>query len=355
MPKADCLKIQKRLAEKAIQLSKNLGLLSSNLKIARNDDEVLLPLQRKPVEKEQELVETRLGEAELTIHDFQVNVRKPRTLIDALEDMLPSYLLASLPRSIDILGKVAIIEVPPELKDYDRLIGEALFQLYPSLKTVLAKEGAVFGECRLRRYRVIAGTGETETYHKEYGCIYYLDPVKTYFSPRLSHEHRRVSEQVKEGEVVIDMFAGVGPFSIQIAKSHENVKVYAIDVNPDAIRFLKKNINANKVGGKVVPVLGDARETIAKDLRETANRVIMNLPGKAINFVEAACIGIVPEGGIIHYYDFMSESKLLREVEERLHQALSKTNRRLEKVIAERIVRPTAPHESQVALDVLVH
>jgi tRNA (guanine37-N1)-methyltransferase len=71
--------------------------------------------------------------------------------------------------------------------------------------------------------------------------------TKVYFSPRLSQERLRIAQKVRGGEVVIDMFAGVGPFSIQIAKKFNNVKVYAIDTNPVAIQFLKQNIALNKI------------------------------------------------------------------------------------------------------------
>jgi tRNA (guanine37-N1)-methyltransferase len=109
---------------------------------------------------------------------------------------------------------------------------------------------------------------------KEHGCEYHLDLSEVYFSPRLSYEHSRVASQVEEKETVVDMFAGVGPFSILIAKTHEDVKVYAVDVNPDATRYLERNIIVNGVMGKVVPVLGDAKEIVHERLRGAADRVM---------------------------------------------------------------------------------
>ena len=93
----------------------------------------------------------------------------------------------------------------------------------------------------MRDYELIGGSGNTETVHREYGCVYNLDISKVYFSPRLSYEHYRVASQVQEEEIVIDMFAGVGPFSILIAKNHEHVKVYAIDLNPEAVKVAPRS------------------------------------------------------------------------------------------------------------------
>ena len=127
-------------------------------------------------------------------------------------------------------------------------------------RTVLAKSGAIEGVYRLRDFEVIAGVKNTVTVYTEYGCVYHVDVAKAYFSPRLSTEHNRVASNVKKGETVVDLFAGVGPFAIPIAKKIKNVQVYAIDVNPDAIALLKRNIAVNRAEKQVVPFLGDARK-----------------------------------------------------------------------------------------------
>ena len=236
-----------------------------------------------------EELEGSLPEFEISTHRFSERAKRPLKLVDMLEDKLPPHLLASVPHAIDFVGDIAIIEVPPELEGHKKTVGEAILKTHKRVSTVLAKSGAVEGLYRLREFEVIAGVEKTATVHREHGCVYHVDLAKAYFSPRLSHEHNRVAGQVRDGETVVDMFAGVGPFSILIAKERENVKVYAIDVNPDAVEFLKSNIAINRVERKVMPVLGDVRQVVKERLIGVADRVIMNLPEKAIEYVDVAC------------------------------------------------------------------
>jgi tRNA (guanine37-N1)-methyltransferase len=177
-----------------------------------------------------------------------------------------------------------------------------------------------------------------------------VDLSKAYFSPRLSYEHNRVASLVKDGETVIDMFAGVGPFSILIAKTH-NVKVYAIDVNPHAVEFLKKNIRLNRVEDKVHPILGDAKQVVEEKLVAVADRVIMNLPEKAIEFVDVACKAIKPTGGIIHFYTFISASDSFENMKLKFIDSVEKCGRKVEEILFSRTVRATAPHEWQAVID----
>jgi len=149
----------------------------------------------------------------------------------------------------------------------------------------------------------------------------------------------------------VDMFTGVGPFSILIAKRHDKVRIYAVDVNPDAITFLEKNVEVNRVGEKVKPILGDARKVIKEQLFGVADRVIMNLPERAIEYVDAACEAIKPRGGIIHLYHFTNAPDPLETAKVRLIEAVKKTNRSVKKVLLTRRVRETAPYEWQVVVD----
>jgi tRNA (guanine37-N1)-methyltransferase len=268
-----------------------------------------------------------------------------------LENKLPPHLIASLPRAIDFVGQIAVVEIPPELERRKEMIGEAIIKVHKQVHTVLAKSGAVEGVYRLRAFEVIAGVRETETIHKEYGCAYHVDLAKAYFSPRLSHEHDRVASKVKEGETIIDMFAGVGPFSVLIAKRHEDVRVYAIDVNPDAIALLKRNLKENWVEQKVTPILGDADQILEESLSGVADRVIMNLPERAIEYVDSACEALKREGGTAHYYDFTNTPNPLETAQVRLIEAVEKTDRSIQKILFARKVRAIAPYSWQVVVD----
>jgi tRNA (guanine37-N1)-methyltransferase len=352
MPKqAVCLKIPRNYGEKAIILANKLGIIDKELEIQRNQKFIYVPLVRQPSEDTLKALQSQIQEYEITACAFREKARKAKTLIEHLEDKLPPHLLASLPKAMDVVGDIAIIEVPSELEKHKGLIGEAIIRTHKNVRTVLAKAGAVSGTYRLREFTVIAGEPKTATVHKEHGCQYYVDLAKAYFSPRLSHEHHRVASQVGEGETIIDMFAGVGPFSILLAKMRERVKVYAIDINPEAVELLKRNIRLNRVDGKVYPMLGDAKEIIEKMLVGVADRVIMNLPEKAIEFVGSACKALKADGGIIHFYSFVKPSKSLDDIKIRFAQTVENSGRRLQKIHFSRLVRETAPYEWQAVID----
>ena len=356
MPKESlCVKVPKIHGEKTIILANKLEIVKKELEIQRNKNFLFIPLIRQPSVNELKILKEQVLDCEFLTYTFPERKKRVKTFAELLEDRLSPHLLASLPRSIDLVGDIAIIEILPELDAYKRIIGEAILETHKNVRTVLAKAGAISGTYRLREFSVIAGEPKTETIHKEHGCQYYVDLAKAYFSSRLSYEHKRVASLIEEGETVIDMFAGVGSFAIQIAKAHENVKVYAIDVNPDAVEFLKRNIRLNRVEGKVHPILGDAKKVVEERLAGVADRVIMNLPEKAIEFVDAACKALKPEGGIVHFYSFISASVSLENVKLRFIKAVEKCGRKVEKIFFSRLVRATAPYEWQVVLDAKIH
>jgi len=338
-------------AEAAIILANKLKIINRELNIQRNQKFVYIPIINTPSINQLKTLKEHIPSFKILTHRFSEKKKSPKTFSELLEDKLPSHLLASLTRSMDIIGDISVVEIPPELDAYKHVIGEAILKTHPHVHTVLAKAGAVSGIYRLREFTVIAGESKTETVHKEFGCQYHVDLAKTYFSPRLSHEHNRIASLVKDGETIIDLFAGVGPFSILIAKTHKNVKVYAVDINPHAIMFLKKNVKINRVENKVFPILGDAKEVVKKRLSGVADRVIMNLPEKAIEFVDAACKAIKPTGGIVHFYGFVSLSKSLEDMKHNFTEIVEKNGRKLKTISFSRLVRATAPHEWQAVID----
>jgi len=235
--------------------------------------------------------------------------QREKTLTEVLADELSPHLLASLPRALDVVGDIAIIEIPIELDAHKTAVGRAVLATHRNVRVVLAKAGKVSGTYRLREFEFIAGEHRTVTVYKEHGCIYEVDVAKAYFSPRLGTEHQRVAAMVGEGEVVVDLFAGLGPFAVPIAKRQPTAKIYAIDINADAVELLKKNARLNRVEARVFPIVGDAREVINKKLADVADRVIMNLPETASEFVDVACKAVKPEGGVVHFYGFIRMPK----------------------------------------------
>ncbi|MCX8175669.1 MAG: hypothetical protein N3E48_00350, partial [Candidatus Bathyarchaeota archaeon] len=162
-----------------------------------------------------------------------------KSLVDALRDILSPELLTLTPKSFDIIGSrekaVAIIEIPDELEPYKIVIAEKLMELHKNVKTVLRKASQRKNIFRIREYELLLGDQNTEVLHKEYGCLFKLDPQKVYFSPRELTERLRIAEKVNPGEDILVMFGGVCPYSIIIAKKQPTVKkILTVELNPIA-------------------------------------------------------------------------------------------------------------------------
>ena len=352
MPKTEiCIKIPKRQGEKAIALVNKLKIMDKSLVIQREAENLCIPLMRQPLETELATLKNQVPETQLATSVFTEKGSPAETLLQHLQGKIPSNLLESLPQALDIIGDIVIIEIPAELQPYENSIGQAILKTHKSIKTVLAKAGAISGTYRVRDFTFIAGEHKTQTVHREFGCPYRVDLAKAYFSPRLSHEHERVASLVQAGETIVDLFAGVGPFSVLIAKMNSKVKVYAVDFNPAAVELLKVNVRVNRVENRVFPILGDAKQIAATKLKGKADRVLMNLPETAIDFVDAACQTIKPTGGIVHFYAFIRLPDSAENLKQRFSKAVEENGRKVESFLYGKSIRETAPYESQVALD----
>ena len=272
-----------------------------------------------------------------------------------LSKTMPSENLARVYNSYDIVGDIAIIRLTKESYERRAVIAQALMNSHENVRTVLAQTGAVQGSFRLRTLEYIAGEKKTATLHRESGCSFRVDVERCYFSPRLHNERMRVAKQAKNGEVVVNMFAGVGCFSILIAKQRNVEKVYSIDVNPVAVQYMQENIRVNGVFGKIIPIVGDAKIIVEKRLCHVADRVIMPLPEKALKYLPYAVLALKKVGGWIHYYDFEHATKNENPVE----KVRSKVAEKLGSEAAfdvpfARVVRSTGPNWYQVVLDINV-
>jgi len=273
-----------------------------------------------------------------------------------LSDTLTPEELKFLYRSYDIVGDIAIIQVPNPLKQHTKAIAKTVMQINKSVKTVLHQVTPVSGDLRLRKLEWIVGDRKTETLHKEYGCFFRIDLAKCYFSPRLSFERMRTAQLVQAGEVVINMFAGVGCYSIIIAKHSKAEKVYSIDINPAAVEYIEENSRLNKVEDRVVPLEGDAKAVVNEKFQNTADRVLMPLPEKAYEYLDCAVFALKPMGGCVHYYDFEHATKNENPVEKvkvKLSEKLQILNVDFE-TSSSRVVRTTGPRWYQVVVDVKV-
>ncbi len=176
--------------------------------------------------------------------------------------------------------------------------------------------------------------------------------AKAYFSPRLLEEHNRIADLVVDDETVVDMFTGVGPFALQIARRHR-ARVYAIDVNPDAIDLLRESMELNRFIGEIIPILGDAHDYVQSSFDGDVDRVIMNHPAGAFEFVKDACRAL-REGGVMHYYDFAGGDDPESSFQEKIEGLVRETGREVETVQTIRRVRDSAPHEYQMVADLVI-
>ena len=333
--KSLCLKAKKDRGEELRRLLLQLGVLNTSLKIRTDDMSILLPIKRSLSEDELTHITQISSAFEIITGEFE-NDKEPKKILEIL-GFNPSY---------EVIGDIAVLssDSPESIHNLQR-IGQEILKAQKSIKVVLKPLTPVQGIFRVKNFELVAGKERTDTIHKEYGCIYALDLQKVYFSPRLSMERVRVANQVKSDEVVVDMFAGVGPFTVQIAKKAK--RVIAIDINPDAIEYLYTNIELNHV--KNVEIIeGDARE-VACDLEGVSDRIIMNLPHSANEFFGDAK-KMLKERGMIHYYDIRSEEDLFDGAIKTIEKSIgddAKVN-----IHNKRKIRSYAPYRYNIALDV---
>jgi tRNA (guanine37-N1)-methyltransferase len=317
-----------------------MGALDRALKPFEENGFVFFPL--KKAEGARRLLEELGGE--LTQALFEMRARKPRSLKEHLAGKLPNSILDKLPSSYDIVGDLILVDLDEDLRNYAREIGEALLRLHPRTRMVLTK-GETIGDYRIRNIEVIAGSGSTETIYREHGCVYKLDLRKVFFNPRLSGERLRVARQVAAGERVLDMFAGVGPFSILIAKLQPSARIVAVEINPDAYKYLLENLRLNRVEDRVKPILGDARKVL-ENSREEYDRVIMDLPYRSLEFLDVG-LRACKNRGIVHLY---TVSRSLEEASRAMVDRVAELKHVVE-IEFSREVMEVAPRRSIFALD----
>lgn len=267
----------------------------------------------------------------------------PHKFSELLEDELSHDEIDTLRTSFDTIGDIVILEIPENLEDKKQIIGDAAHK-FTKRRSIYMKKSAIKGTTRVRDLEFLSGIDDSVTIHKEHGARLKLDVREVYFSPRLATERKRVMESVKEGERILDMFCGIGPFPIVIARN-KNVDITAVDINESAIRYLDENISLNKLKGSITTYCGDVRE-VSKGFKTKFDRIIMNLPGLAYTFLDVA-VDLIEDGGTINYYEF---SDSYEQGIKRLTDACLQAGKKVE-IINCRKVKSTSPGEWHVAID----
>ncbi len=280
-----------------------------------------------------------------------------KRLREKLSSDLPSQDLDQIYNSFDIVGDIAIIKMRNGNNSNAKAVASKIMSMHRGVKSVFVQDSPILGAFRVRALRLVAGENKTITKYRESGCVFEVDIEKCYFSPRLLHERSRIAGLVKHDETIVNMFAGVGCFSIIIARTLDRTKIFSIDVNPVAIKFMEKNIRLNRVFGKVIPMFGDSKEIMKTNLQGRADRVLMPLPEKALEYLPYAVYSLKKQGGWIHYYDFQHSVGNENPTEKtRLKVAEKLDSLGVGYVFPfSRVVRRTGPNWYQTVLDIHIN
>ncbi|MCE4611141.1 MAG: class I SAM-dependent methyltransferase family protein [Desulfurococcales archaeon] len=288
----ECVLVKPSDAGRAIRELRKRGLLEEGFKTLKTNYGVLVPV-RSGTEAAKVLSEVGIEASECRA-EFPSRHRRPRSLKEAGIEGVSGY---------HIVGDIAVFSRRlggPPLEEYERA-ARVLVEEHSRLRSVWLKE-VTEGEFRVQRLIHLAGEKRTWTIHKEFGLEFEVDIARVYFNPRLGGEHRRIAEETGNEELVLDMFSGVGGFSIHI--SHlKRARVVASDINPAAVYYAARNVarNRRRLKGEVAVVWADA-STLPSVMREGVfDRIVMNHPTASKWFAWAAC-RLARKGAIIHYY-----------------------------------------------------
>ena len=367
------LKLKKTDAQYFIQFIKenfkNDSIIDQRYKLEHKENYILFPLveNKKIMENLVRRMEN-LVSFELISGKGIINPNfKYRNLKEALRGNIPPNYLNLIPRSYDIIGNIAILEFekPDQINnskydEFKNIVAKGVINVNKNVLSVFEKKSQIKGSYRLRDLAYLGGENNSETIHKENDCIFHLDIKTTYFSPRLVYERRRISgSNIQENEVIVDMFSGVGTFSIQIAKLNP-VEIHAFDLNPAAYRFLQGNISLNKLKGKIFPYnmnikdLVNPSNQIGKKLHNNVDRIIMNLPESSIDFIDVACFLMKKSGGILHFYQFSEKPKAIDKTLESLKKKLNEFSWFVDKISDSKIVKSYSPKLELVIVDLYI-
>jgi tRNA (guanine37-N1)-methyltransferase len=344
----------------------NDKILNDRYKILKEGNNIFFPIkisqkQLKDLKKKGNKMQIKI----IKKYGYKKKDYKHKNLEEALEDKIPEKSFDLIPKSYDIIGDIAILEFNEieRLRDIEKIkkkISMAVIEVNKNVKTVYEKIGKVSKNYRTRELKFLMGTKKSETIHRENNCQFKLDIEKTFFTPRLINERRKISHSnIRKFETIVDLFAGVGPFSVQIAKLH-NVKIYAFDKNPHAYNYMKENLQLNDIRGEIYPFNMDVsnlikpHNKIGTKLKNKVNRVIMNLPEHASDFLDIACHLIREKGGIIHFYLFSEKPNTIKKARNKFQEKIEGFNYYIDEITRAEIVKSYSPKSNMIIINAFI-
>jgi tRNA wybutosine-synthesizing protein 2 len=216
----------------------------------------------------------------------------------------------------------------------------------------IAKIKNIAGQMRKPSIEILIGN-TTETIHKENGCLFKLDIAKIMWSKGNTNERLRIAKLVKSGETIVDMFAGIGYFSIPIACHSQAKKIFSIEINPDSYHYLKNNIDLNKINTntdyeRIEAILGDCSEVTTK---LSGDRVLMGYVKTTHHYLDVA-IDCVNYGGVIHYHETVPEKLMNSRPYERI---VKSANDRKVEILGTKIIKKYSPGVVHIVVDAKIH
>jgi len=249
-------------------------------------------------------------------------------------DFAESTVREELPRHEQVGGLVILQE--DDVEGAKKILANR-----PNAHTALFATSPVEGEFRTRSFKVLAGEDTTSTLYHEYGKTMVIDLSAAYFSARLSNERQRLLKQMQEGERVLDMFAGVGPFAVTLGEKARNM--VANDLNPAAVLLMQENLRRNHIK-TVTATVGDAKNLPQMFPGMQFDRIIMNLPFAAYEFLAAAASLAAPNC-TIHLYSLVeSEGEHLPDIMKAFPQAK----------VTEKFIRSYSPTSWHAVYDIVI-
>jgi tRNA wybutosine-synthesizing protein 2 len=279
-----------------------------------------------------------------------------KKLKESLKNVLSEEELLLLPRGFQTLGNVIVLKLNPNLYNKESLIAENYLRLLPNIRSVYVNRGKVVGTFRTpEKIELIGGKDNPIVEHKEHDVIYKFDITKIIFSKGNINERRYIATLVKYGEVIVDMFAGIGYFSLPIAKHSPVKKIYSIELNNESYNYLVENIKINHLVDKIIPIKGDCKTEVLK-LSESgirADRVIMGVFPAPKDYIKEA-LSLVNDKGTMVHYEGVVEKANINSLFNEFDEIALKEGYNCE-LTSHRIVKSYGPHLFHAVLDIFVN
>lgn len=288
------IKVRPEKAEKALEFIKRKSLFDKSYKIARKEGFVFFPIKKR-IKCNFSIVNIK-GEKKTNMPESK----------EWLEKKLSKKELGLVKKSFDIVGSIAILEIPKELEKKEKIIAES-FLKRKNILTVLKKAAGHIGKYRIQKMKFLAGKNTRKAVHKENGVKFIVDVEKVYFSVRLGEERKRICQQIRKNEKVLVMFSGLAPYPIVFSKKSPAKKIVGVEMNPEGHKLGLENLKLNKTKN-VELYCGDVRRVLP-NIKQKFERIVMPLPKTAGNFLSVA-LEKAKKGAIIHFYSFQKSGNL---------------------------------------------